>query len=281
MTIKKPVRNILEKVGEIDNKIHDLLMERTNLITSLNQDAKVLNILSLGREASMIKKIVERHDGKFPLTALTKIFREIFCSAVSIDGDFNIAIYSNEGNKKYIGLAKEYFGSNINYSGHGSLNQVINAVVSEEANLGVISCYNESNISPWWTAFDARSEAIAPRIVAKLPFLASEDETNKVQAYVVSMHEQEVPENSNTLFSVEASQNISSSTLVEIFENKGFKGVKTHSVALIDEMTKSFLIEVENAIKEDDVRLVEIVEEKENIDRLIIIGAYAKPIKID
>ena len=281
MTIKKPVREILGKVEELDDKIHSLLMERTDLITSLNQDAKVLNILSLGREASMIKKIVERHEGKFPLNVLTKIFREIYCTSVSLDGDFNIAVYSNEGSKKYVALAKEYFGSNINYDGYGSLSQVINAVVSEEANLGVISCYNQSNISPWWTAFDARSESKSPRIVAKLPFISNQDETNKVEAYVVSMHGPEEAKDSNTLFSIEASQNISSSSIIEILEAKGFNDVKTHSVALIDENSKSFLVEIDGQVSEDDQRLVEIVEEKENIDRLVIVGSYAKTIKID
>lgn len=281
MTIKKPVKDILGKVEEIDNKVHDLLMERTDLITSLSQDAKVLNILSLGREASMIKKIVDRHKGSFPLTVLTRIFREIYCTSVSIDGDFSIAVYSNEGSKKYVSVAKEHFGSNINYDGYGSLSQVINAVVSGDANLGVISCYNESNLSPWWATFDARVDSTSPRIVAKLPFLSNEDESNKVEAYVISMHGPESCVDSNSLISVEAYQDISSSTVVELFEAKGLKGVKIHSVALIDENSKSFLVEVEGLIKDNDSVLVEIAEERANIERLVMVGAYAKPIKID
>ena len=143
--------------------------------------------------------------------------------------------------------------------------------------MAVIPCDNHDiNQKPWWSAFSASSGKHL-QIIAKLPFIRRKEVKDPEEVYVIS---RSAPDKSGcdiSLLSVEVENEVSSSTVVELLEEKGFKDVKVLLMVPFDSEGKSCLVEVNGYIQADDSRLSGFEECIKNIS---VAGAYACPVSL-
>ena len=67
------------RLDEIDDKVHDLLIERAEIISMVaasKRDGR-LAAFQPAREAEIIRRLVGRHRGDFPVATLVRMWREI------------------------------------------------------------------------------------------------------------------------------------------------------------------------------------------------------------
>ena len=67
------------RLDEIDDRMHDLLIERAEIVSMVAQSKRdgQLPAFQPGREAEIIRRLVGRHRGDFPVATLVRMWREI------------------------------------------------------------------------------------------------------------------------------------------------------------------------------------------------------------
>lgn len=265
--------DLQKQIEDIDSELYNLLMKRTELVKQQGDTNAVAN--TLGREATAIKKLLKSHHGDFPEYVIAKIWREILSASACLKEKLRFSIFGQDHNNSLINIVQEHFGSYVDYETYGSFGQVINPLTAHEVQLAIIPCHDhDMNQKPWWNSFSAVSED-GLQIIAKLPFVCSKEARSEDEVYVVSLSAPDQSGADITLFSIETDHDVSSSTLNEELEKRGFNGVKVLCVANVDEETKSMLVEVNGYIKTDDKRLSDVEELFKNFN---IAGAYARPV---
>lgn len=265
-----------KSIYKIDNKIHELLIERTELIEA-NAKSNIAKLM-LGKEASIIKKLLKKHKGNLPKIVIARIWREILTASASLNNETHVAVLANSGKDNLAKVTQEHFGSNVEYVNYSSSGQIMNAITTNESQLGVVPCDNHViNQHPWWTSLKVQDGNNCMSIVAKLPFLMSKNENDNEEGYVVAVSKPDESGDDITIISIEAKGEISISTILEQLEKLGFKNAKLVISCAVDGETKFFLIEVDGYITEDDKALKNA---EEFFDDIHIIGAYAKPIEV-
>ena len=219
-----------------------------------------------------------RRKGDFPEYVIAKIWREILTASAFLNAKLKISLFGGqEHDGCLVNIVQEHFGSNVECETFSSFGQVMNALTSGEAQLAVIPCDNHDiNQKPWWSAFSASSGKHL-QIIAKLPFIRRKEVKDPEEVYVIS---RSAPDKSGcdiSLLSVEVENEVSSSTVVELLEEKGFKDVKVLLMVPFDSEGKSCLVEVNGYIQADDSRLSGFEECIKNIS---VAGAYACPVSL-
>lgn len=265
--------DLQKKIDDIDVKLYNLLMLRTDLVEQQNIDV-VEN--TLGKEAAVIKKLLKIHRGDFPEYVIAKIWREILSASACLKEKLTFSVFENEKCPDLINIVQEHFGSYADYETYGSFGQVINAVSSGEAQVGVIPCDNhEMNSKPWWTGFSSGDDHI--KIIAKLPFLKRKEAADCPEVYAVALSQPDESGDDVSLFGVEVNRDVSFSTVTDTLENAGFSNAKMLIAAPVDHETKSLLVEVDGFVKPTDRRLAAPGKVFNNLN---IAGAYAKPVSL-
>jgi len=106
------LEDLRAKIDAIDESLHDLLMRRAGLaadIARLKNAAPGANgvFFRAGREAEVMRRILGRHRGPFPASAVVRIWREIIGGLLGLQGELTVATSAPE----LIDMAREHFGS--------------------------------------------------------------------------------------------------------------------------------------------------------------------------
>jgi chorismate mutase / prephenate dehydratase len=156
---------VRRRIDSLDDRMHDLLMERALLIEEVADAKQAGNIaaLRLGREAQILRRLAARHQGRFPRANLLRIWREIMSGSIAMQADLTVAALAGSR-----ALARDHFGG-MNLLGCRTAEDVLRAVTGGRAALGVLPLPQGGEPQPWWPAL-ADYNATGPRIVARLPF---------------------------------------------------------------------------------------------------------------
>lgn len=135
-----PVR---KKIDELDQKIINLLNERTDLVLEIgklkSQDGK--EIYSPEREAEIYQKIDHLSHSALPKDSLKSIYREIMSAALALEKPLSIAYLGPEATFTHLASLSK-FGSSVKYSPASSINQVFQEVEQKRADYGVVPVEN-------------------------------------------------------------------------------------------------------------------------------------------
>ena len=83
------------KIDAIDESIHHLLMQRATVIDELiaaKGTQKNGAAFRPGREADMMHRLVARHRGHLPITAVEHLWREIISTFTALQAPFEVAV---------------------------------------------------------------------------------------------------------------------------------------------------------------------------------------------
>ncbi|AXS38848.1 chorismate mutase [Breoghania sp. L-A4] len=185
-----------QRIDTIDEQMHRLLIERSGIVDALIK-AKGSSARGSaessgaafrpGREADMMRRLVERHSGTLPILTVEHIWREIISTFTRLQADYVVHL---DGSADAIGmrdLARFYFGFALDLIDGEDADAVVAAVAGSNTDLGVIALTDVS-ASPWWRALGGPQGdgTNAPRILARLPFLLADGRPADMPALVVS-----------------------------------------------------------------------------------------------
>src|ERR1700686_3983761 len=163
--------DLRRRIDQIDDQLHDLIMQRAEIVESVARAKKRGGIATVrpGREAALLRRLVERHRGPFPRTVLVRLWRELISGAISVQGEFAVAVHAPGALPDYWDLARDHFGSHMPMQAFHSAGEVLRALSEGRAAVGVLPMPAEGESAPWWPLLTA-SGATAPRVIARLPF---------------------------------------------------------------------------------------------------------------
>jgi chorismate mutase len=172
------------EIDRIDASMHSLLIERGEIIGEL---IKVKRTQESGaafrpaREASMMRRIVERHRGILPLDTVESIWRVIIATFTYVQAPYAVHADFSAGDVR--DSARFHFGFTVPLSAHLGAASVVAAVAQSKGDLGLVPASALAGAGAWWTALEAEKD---PKIIARLPFVERADHPASLPLFVVS-----------------------------------------------------------------------------------------------
>jgi chorismate mutase/prephenate dehydratase len=148
-------------LDELDDKIHDLLMERALVVENVARSGKSA-VFRPGREAAILRRLLARHTGKLPARTVVRMWREMLAGTTAMQTPVTVAAAQTAA------VAREHFGFLTPVIEYPSARAVLDAVRAGSVSVGVLPF--PSGEGAWWPALtEARSRLF---ILARLPFWA-------------------------------------------------------------------------------------------------------------
>ncbi len=267
----------------IDDGIHDLILRRTEVVeqvANVKEHAGGRGILRPGREARILRRLVARHRGAFPVASLVRIWRELISASVAMQAPFSVAVYRPEPDPGYWVLAREQFGIYAPMAAHNTPEAAIRAVGAGEAGVAVVPLPDaDAEEEGWWVDL-ALGRLVPgqerPEIIWHLPFTGtSSGPLSGLQAVVLSRAPQEESGDDHSLFVFETA---AAGALAELTAALKARDLAPVRVVGREEGEKGLvLVALAGYIGADDPRLAEVAGGAENVHGL---GGYPVPLVV-
>ncbi|MGE4278727.1 MAG: chorismate mutase [Magnetospirillum sp.] len=281
-TDTETLERIRRDIDRIDDRIHDLLMERAALVEKVAQakagDASVP--LRPGREAEIVRRLAARHAGRFPLAAVVRIWREIIGALIGLQRPFSVAVCQPERGDGFLELARDHFGVVSGKQVFPSPGHVVRAVADNVASVGLVPLPGDLEPEPWWLSLTAGADNL-PQVVTRLPVLPlppAPGRSDTVEGFVIACRPHDDTGADRTLVAVETVPDLSRDRLRALFTTSGLEFgavLATHR----EEDRWLHLCEVESYVTTDDARLAALLGGgKDPVRHARVIGGYPLPL---
>ena len=265
------------ELDRIDDTMHDLLMQRAEVVAQVATTGKGRVALRAGREAAIIRRLLARHSGTLPKQSLVRLWRELLAATTSMQGSYVIAVCDTDPAGGFTQVAREHFGALTPVHVHRSPAQALAEIASGSASVAVLPLPQESEAprDAWWTALLQKDE---PRIhvLARLPFWAPRPEgTTAVQALVVGAVAPDATDNDRSLLGMELALDVSRTRLTGALTAAGFEPGTVILRRDPGAPVAHALADVAGHVTEADPRLAAM---QSVLHRPVVLGAYAVPV---
>ena len=271
--------DLRRRLDEIDDKLHDLLIRRAEIVGAVAASKREgkLPAFQPGREAQIIRRLVGRHHGAFPVATLVRMWREMLSATVRLQSPFAVAVFAPIEAQGFWDLARDHYGSHTPMAAYRSIGQVIRAVTEGQASLGVLPMPQEGELDPWWRHLLSKDED-APRVVARLPFGARGNARGDgVDALAIGRGVQQETGRDRVLLAAESSADISRDRIFRTLASLGL--VCTFFASYEHAGSATSLIEIEGFVLITDPRLDSFrTQLGSELHRLLPFGGYAVPL---
>jgi chorismate mutase len=272
--------DLRRRIDQIDDQLHDLIMQRAEVVESVARAKKRGGIATVrpGREATLLRRLIQRHRGRFPRPVLVRLWRELISGAVSLQGEFSVAVYAPGAMADYWDMARDHYGSHMPMLAFHSATEVLRALSEGRAAVGVLPMPAEGERAPWWPLLTA-SGATAPRIIARLPFAGRGNARGEnVDALVVGQAEFDSTGDDRSFLALEIEGDLSRARLIGALKEAGLAVtlITAHSASGASAWN---LVEIDDLVTADDARLKKALTPlAERVTRVVHLGAYARPL---
>jgi chorismate mutase len=272
------LQHLRRRLDEIDDRLQDLLIERAEIIAMVAASKKEGNqpALQPAREAEIIRRLVGRHHGAFPIATLVRMWREMLAATVRLQSPFSVAVFAQPERQGCWDLARDHYGNNTPMTACDAVGQVIRSVAGGEASLGVLPIPRANETDPWWLDLLSMSEN-RPRVIARLPFgprgNARDDDD---EALVITLSMPQKSGLDRTLLAAECTSKITRARILKLLTAAGLA-----CTSFLD-CRRNFvvnLIEIDGFVPISDPRLDTFRTELGSaLRRLLPLGGYATPL---
>lgn len=265
------------EIDAIDRQLHALIQQRGDLAGEIAEIKKRESIdrVRPGREAVLMRGLVERHGSAFPVGAILRIWREMISSLVLMEmPEYTVAVYAAGDEQGCWDLARDQFGSRTPMTAHPSARDAISQVFDGKAALAVVPCPTEDAPGTWWPNLCALN---APRILYRLPFFgrgnARGGAGDAPDAVAIGHMTAEETGNDRSVLVLETGGDLSRTGLSEILSTADLKPALLAPSAA---GARHCYAEIEGFVAQGDQRLQRL-EAQAAMRRVTVIGAYATP----
>ena len=274
----KSLDELRAEIDEIDAALHDQIMRRAALVDQIVARKSKDSIANVrpGREAAILRRLMAQHDGRFPVGALLRVWREIIAAITRMQtADYAVAVYVSGEDQGCWDLARDQFGSQTPMTAHPSPRDVLTQVVAGKASIGVVPRPTEDHPGSWWSSLCAPG---APRVVYRLPFYSRGNARNATSdapdALAIAKVEPEDSGSDTSLLVIETAEELSRTALGGLLATAK---LTPHLMASRREGSWMHVAEVDGFLRPDDEAL-KALEARDVVQRVSVIGAYATPL---
>lgn len=290
------------ELDRLDDALHDILLARADIVARVGASTgKGVVKLRLGRQAAILRRLLARHHGPYPASAVPRLWLELLAGSTAMQGPFAIAVAQGHATQASPGgrsmggrgaggmaglgseechdppllaCAREQFGALTRMRLHRSPVQAMAEVRAGAATVAVLPlpAEGEPAAAAWWTillAEAARRETPGTRlhVVARLPLWAPRPEgAPLVPALVVAAVPPDPSGADRTLLGLEFPVETSRARLSAAFAAAGLLPRFLLLRRDPDHAAARALVEVEGFVTSEDPRLPQVLA-----------GAFASP----
>jgi chorismate mutase/prephenate dehydratase len=259
------------ELDRIDNEIHDLLMRRAEVVEHVARSGKPAAFRP-GREASIVRRLLQRHRGALPAASLVRIWRELLAGTTSMQGSFSLAVCDPDHGAILTQLAREHFGNLTPLRAYGTAGQALADVSQGVASVAVLPF--PSDRDSWWVSLLHREPRLY--IIVCLPFWNRRpDGAPMAQALVVASTPPDASGNDRSFLGLECDSDVSRARLSgELLA----ANLKPETMVVLRQQgapVSNVLIEVEGYLTDNDPRLSRLGS---MLRRPVVLGSYASPL---
>lgn len=280
MAKEKQLEQLRAEVDRVDDALHDLIMQRTELAARIGElkQPTLGGFLRPGRHAEILRRIIARHSGAFPKPGLVRVWNELHGALVSIQGPFSLAVYMPERGAGYLELARDQYGAYAPATIYRTVGQVVRAVADGLATVGIVPTPDREDTEPWWVSLMPENPEI-PRIVARLPFLGpGPGRGDGIEGLAIARIAQDATGYDRTWLGVETQADVSRARLRAALGAAGLE--PTHFASTqYGEDHWLHLVEISGYVAPSDRRLARLVDKREPVLRAVSLGGYAVPLR--
>ena len=158
MSLKKSIKNISKaesslqnirnKIDSIDNSIHDLLIERAEIVEQVAEEKKKYNKTNLvvyrpSREYEILIRIIQRHKGTLPKKSLISIWRNLISAYIGMQAELTLSFGSDLDE-----IVNSHFGSNIKKEKAITSSVALKSLNENKVHIAILPYPNKDN--DWW-----------------------------------------------------------------------------------------------------------------------------------
>jgi len=265
------------RLDDIDARLQDLLIDRAQIVSLVAISKKGGNQppFQPAREAEIVRRLVARHRGAFPVTSLVRIWREMLAATVRLQSLFSVAVFAPAERPGLWDLARDHYGSNTPMTAHSCPAAVVRAVTARESTVGVLPMPQPGEPDPWWPLLVPRAESV-PSVIARLPFGARGNARGDDEALTIGFGEPRDTGLDRTLLALEWAQAGCRARTLKLLSAAG---LDCTFFAPSDGGAAVNLIELEGFVPTTDERLEGVrAELAQTLKRMCPIGGYAVPL---
>ena len=228
------------------------------------------------REAAILRRLISRHQGALAPRVIARIWREMIAASLRVQTSFHLHVFA-DNHSHFIDLAHAHFGSFTPVRTHTRPSLVVHACAEEPDSIGVVPLPQIEEAGPAWWAQLAPAGEKGPRIVAKLPFVASEGDNS---SWAVAAIEQEPSGDDTTLLLIEIAPSVSRTRLKLLLKGAGLDARLVAAGRLMDKkVPDELLLEISGFVGASDPRLAVLMDTAGDIiGRVAPIGGFANPV---
>lgn len=280
--MSEKLKEIRQKIDTLDDKIHDVLMDRAALIVDVAEEKRKHNMqfVQPAREAKMIRRLLGRHSGPLPEAAIVRIWRELVGAVSLLQTGLNISVVEAEGPQGLAlwEMARNYFGSAVPVQSLSNPRLAIASVREKQSSFAVLPWPPCDESDPWWGHLFSQEEPV--NIVCALPYGAApaENSANYYRALVISGIDFMPSGEDRSFIGMQLNQNISRARIVDVFKSLNLAPRELHTQPQAQGRYSLHCIEVDAYVKKNDHRLRKArVQFDEAESRLKVLGGYPVP----
>jgi len=264
-----------QDIDSIDIAIHDLIVKRGTIVEDIRKIKQGAGpALRPGREAMIMRRLADRHRGRFPLQALFCLWREMLGGFTNMQEPFSAAVHAPPGHDRLVRAARNHYGGMVPLNTFATASACVRAVVERNAHIAVLPLPADGEIESWWPLLMSNDEK-TPKVVARLPFLFEEGAEG---ALVIAPWARDLSPSEASLIALRLSERTSRGRIMGAIAAAGF--VEALSLATIETEQSDCLhvIEVDGAVQHDDPRVAALrIQFGGPLIDAHIIGGYARP----
>lgn len=194
-----------DEIDRVDAVIHAALVERGEIVGQVIEAKRAAgdtgSAFRPDREAALMRKIVLKEPGRWPLDAPENIWRVIVATSTYTQVPYAVHADISGGDIPMRESMRFHFGFTVPFIPADDSRAVISAVDASTGDLGMFRIDQSAALGVWWKGLE---HPRAPKIIARLPFAERRDHPVGLPVFVIARPQKEGLARETILASVRA-----------------------------------------------------------------------------
>ncbi|MFY8115803.1 MAG: chorismate mutase, partial [Rhabdaerophilum sp.] len=200
-----PLAHLRQEIDRVDTVIHAALVERGEIvgqvIAAKNAAGDTGSAFRPDREADLMRRIVLKAPGRWPIDAPENIWRVIVATSTWTQVPYRVHADLSGGDVAIRESMRFHFGFTVPFVPAEDSRAVIAAVAASLGDLGMFRIDQSATLGAWWKGLE---HPAAPKIIARLPFAERADHPVGLPVFVIARPQKEGLARETILASVRA-----------------------------------------------------------------------------
>lgn len=297
-TDSKDLAELRQAIDAIDDQIHDLLIERTEIVHHVAKvkneavrkapDSQLVPSLAMrpAREAEILRRLDRRHRGELPFHVIVQLWRELINAKTRLQGPLTVALYApGEASQRAAlqDLARACYGAATPLEVYATPFDALDAVFRKPGVIGVLPLPEPGEADPWWPhllAFEGTNQEGfgGPKIIARLPFLLNDPLAPAYPDALTLACMDQQPGTEDATYVIAATSPGCESEEVEKAFSEEWLEARIDGRVKMNESQDLILMCCGHYVAPEDTRLDGITAKCPEIAKLEVVGGYPFPI---